>query len=164
MIRTILYVCVLLCLCETGVLRSAEDPPAQPIPFSHKQHAAAGAACADCHTTAKKAVRAGMPDTARCLLCHRSVKQDSPAIVKLRKMHEDKEPVEWIRLYQVPDFVFFSHEKHLAAGAACSECHGPVEQREVLTKEVPTTMAACMNCHKKYKASVDCNLCHQLGQ
>lgn len=136
----------------------------QPVPFSHKAHAAAGTKCVDCHTTAENGIRAGLPEAARCMLCHRAVQSGSPAIATLRQHAAASRPVPWVRVYQLPDFVSFSHAKHAQAKVACNECHGPVETRDVLAKEVSTGMASCMNCHAQRKAAVTCNVCHELGQ
>jgi quinoprotein glucose dehydrogenase len=125
----------------------------QPVAFSHRVHLAAGAKCADCHTTAATVSQAGLPDTNRCLLCHRGNMAISLP-----------QPLRWARVYQLPDFVFFSHAKHVNAAVACAECHGAVEKRDVMAKEVSTSMTACMNCHVRMKASTTCDACHQLGQ
>jgi hypothetical protein len=122
---------------------------AQPVPFSHKVHAAAGLKCQDCHTTARTEARAGLPETSKCIGCHQSIVNRS---------------IDWVRVYKLPDFVFFSHAKHTSAAIGCTECHGPVEQRDVLAKEVSTSMTACMGCHAQKNASTACNVCHDLGQ
>ena len=144
-------------------LSPAAKPPVQPIPFSHKQHVVT-VACSVCHATAATAERAGLPAASHCMLCHENVKQDSPAIRKLAGYQKENKPVPWVRVYRVPDFVFFSHAMHLAAKVECAACHGPVEQRAVLVQEVPTTMKACVECHRTRGASIACNLCHELGQ
>ncbi len=136
----------------------------QPVPFSHKQHVTAGLACQDCHTTVTKKERAGLPDAAKCMLCHTTIKTDSPGIVKLAQIHREAGELDWIRVYRVPDFVFFSHANHVKADVKCATCHGPVEQRDVLAKEISTSMITCMNCHAAKKASISCYLCHELGQ
>jgi hypothetical protein len=131
--------------------RSAEEklPIAvapQPVAFSHRVHARTP--CTQCHTTVSKAARAGLPDAAQCRACHPSEKRE----------------MAWVRVYKVPDFVVFSHEKHVNARVTCAECHGAVSTREVLAKEVSTSMTACMSCHVRRQASTACNLCHELGQ
>lgn len=123
----------------------------QPIPFSHKQHAAAGAKCIDCHTKALTAERATIPNLDRCLLCHPAMKKETDSI-------------RWVRVYQVPDFVFFNHAAHAKAGLDCQACHGPVAARDVLQKEVSTSMRQCVNCHRTRQAPLDCSRCHELGQ
>jgi hypothetical protein len=120
----------------------------QPVPFSHRLHAGkARIDCTACHPTAMTEGRAGLPDGTSCLTCHRS--GPSPA-------------APWVRVYKLPDFVFFSHQRHV--NVACADCHGPVAARDVLAKEVSTSMTACMACHVQRKASIDCGVCHELGQ
>jgi hypothetical protein len=140
----------------------------QPVPFSHKTHVQAGMACQDCHADAARGERAGLPDSSRCMLCHQTIRPEHPAIQKLAQLHkkgsEGAGAIEWVRVYKVPGFVFFNHANHIKAGVTCGDCHGPVEQREVLAKERSTSMIACMNCHEQRNASKQCNLCHELGQ
>lgn len=136
----------------------------QPIAFSHKTHIASGMKCLDCHTGAAAKERAGLPGADQCLLCHSAIKADSPEIQKLAAVNERGGKLDWVRVYQVPDFVFFSHANHLKAGERCTACHGDVEQRDVLAKEVSTSMIECMNCHVKREVSRECHLCHDLGQ
>jgi hypothetical protein len=136
----------------------------QPLPFSHEQHAAKGMSCLDCHENADKKERAGIPDTAKCMICHETIATDSPAVEKLAQVHRQGGKVDWVRVYQVPDYVFFSHSLHVGASQDCATCHGPVHQREVLSQEVSTSMIACMNCHAEKGASVECHTCHELGQ
>jgi hypothetical protein len=135
----------------------------QPLPFSHKQHAEARITCLDCHSGAAKKERAGLPQTDQCMLCHSTIAVASPAVRRLAKLHEQGEKIDWVRVYQVPDFVFFSHASHWKAGVDCATCHGPVAQRDVLAQEVSTGMVRCMNCHADREASNECVLCHQLG-
>jgi Zn ribbon nucleic-acid-binding protein len=95
--------------------------------------------------------------------CHQTIKTDSPAIQKLALMQKDNEPVAWKRLYTLPDFVYFSHQKHLAANVECAVCHGPVKDRDQLWQEKEVSMVACVDCHKLRKAAVNCDLCHNIG-
>jgi len=68
------------------------------------------------------------------------------------------------RVYKLPDFVVFSHAKHLVAKVECARCHGPVNERDRLTLEVEHTMKACVDCHRQTKATIVCTACHELGQ
>jgi hypothetical protein len=135
----------------------------QPISFSHRQHAETALACRDCHAGATEKERAGLPQTDTCMLCHQTIANASAAIQRLANVHAEGAKVEWVRVYQVPDLVFFSHASHVGAGIDCSTCHGPVGQRDVLAKEVSTGMVRCMNCHAASDVSNDCVFCHQLG-
>jgi quinoprotein glucose dehydrogenase len=125
--------------------------PAQPVPFSHRVHAQAGMKCVQCHSTVAKDARAGFPSPSQCATCHKTPHRASTAL-------------QWARVYKVPDFVFFNHARHVNANVRCADCHGPVQERDVLAKEVPTNMASCMRCHAQRGASAACNVCHELGQ
>jgi hypothetical protein len=152
--RFILTFFVLIAL---AVVHGAE----QPIPFSHKQHTAVGIKCLDCHTIKKPGFAAGYPSEAICMGCHVSIKKDSPSIQKLAEFNKTKKPVPWTKVYRVPDYVWFSHDlHHREAKIECAECHGPVAQRDVIVKEKPTSMNACMDCHAKHNASNECDVCH----
>ena len=140
------------------------QPIPQPLPFSHKRHAAAGLNCLECHAGAKDKERAGLAPVGKCLYCHISIKADSEPIRKLAQAQKHGEAIAWVRVYRVPAFVFFSHVSHAKAGVECAACHGPVADREVLSAEVSTKMQMCVGCHAARKVSTDCALCHQLGQ
>lgn len=82
----------------------------------------------------------------------------------LEGYEQRNETIPWVRVYKIPDFVFFSHKEHLASGASCAICHGAVELRDRLEQEVPTSMEHCMDCHKSQGASLECHFCHELNQ
>ena len=140
------------------------EVPAQPVPFNHKAHADQGLECLDCHKGAEKKRSAGLPQLKDCLLCHQTIATDNPDVQKMAMLANQKVKLDWVRVYQVPDFVFFNHKRHVQAGETCETCHGPVATREVLAKEVSTNMTACMNCHAAKGATTECFFCHELGQ
>ena len=144
---------------DTKTVRPA---PAQPIAYSHKLHAGdLKLACAQCHTMPGDGELATLPPTATCMTCHETIKKDSPEIVKLATAHAAGKPVAWAPVYLIPDFVYFSHKKHLSTeGVSCESCHGPVKEREVMRREKDLSMGSCMECHRANKASVDCTQCH----
>ncbi len=143
--------------------RTPHSPlPAQPIPFSHKQHAKEKLNCEVCHEMRGSGERAGFPSTELCMACHQQVKKESPAVRRLAEYHHKQQPVPWAHIYQLPDFVFFSHARHVRSKADCKTCHGRVEARDVLWREKDISMAACVNCHRAKKAPITCNLCHEL--
>ncbi len=98
------------------------------------------------------------------MVCHEGVARTSPAIRRLAGLHKEGGAVEWVRIYRVPDYVFFSHGRHARAKVECESCHGPVARREALEKEKRTDMRSCMACHKARGASIACQVCHELGQ
>lgn len=138
-----------------------KPPPEQPVPFSHKTHVGAGVKCLDCHTMKEPGDRAGIPAEALCMGCHTSIKKESAVIQKLASFAGRKRGIPWVRVYRLPKTVYFSHKvHHKQAGVACQDCHGPVEEREVLGQEKSIFMAECMSCHDRFKASNKCDLCH----
>ncbi len=137
------------------------EPPAQPIPYSHKQHLALGLQCKNCHEMPDPGEMMGVPAASKCMTCHQSVKKDSPAIQKLASFARENQPIPWIRVYQIPSYVDFSHKAHLDSGAKCETCHGPVAERPQLWKETDISMGGCMDCHRANRASLDCGYCHE---
>jgi quinoprotein glucose dehydrogenase len=137
--------------------------PAQPVPFSHRRHTTAGMTCDNCHEPSKTGKNLQIPNLPMCMSCHQSVMKASPAIQKLAQLQKEGQELSWIRVYQLPDFVFFSHQKHLDAKVGCEVCHGMTGDRDVLEQEKDISMVSCINCHKLRKASVSCGLCHNIG-
>jgi len=135
----------------------------QPIPFSHKTHAVtARLRCADCHTMPAPGDLATIPKEDKCMACHQAIKADSPAIRKLAAFHKQGKPVPWVRIYQVAEYVVFSHDlHHRRAAIGCETCHGKVAEQDTLWREKSTSMKACMDCHDERRASNECNVCHQ---
>jgi c(7)-type cytochrome triheme protein len=103
----------------------------------------------------------GFPATSFCMSCHQTVKAESPHIQKMAAIAKEKQPIPWVRVYRIPNYVYFSHRVHTAAGATCEACHGPVRERDVITKEVVHNMSSCMACHAAKKARNDCTACHE---
>jgi hypothetical protein len=141
---------------------AAPPPPVQPIPYSHKLHLSLGLQCKNCHENADPGEEMGIPATAKCMTCHQAVKKDSPAIQKLAGYNKDGRNVPWVRVYEIPSYVAFSHRAHLEKGAKCETCHGQVKERESLFRETNISMGGCMDCHQKNKASNDCGYCHEV--
>lgn len=153
---------------EVAPVRSEETLPKavapQPVAFSHRTHREkAGLGCDFCHPGATLGAAATLPPLASCLSCHPAIKAESPEVAKLVAAAAKGEPIAWVSVYRVPDYVFFGHAPHVAAGLRCGDCHGPVETREVLEKEISTSMNACLDCHRRRSAPLDCVACHQLG-
>ena len=153
---------------EVAPLRPEEALPKavgpQPVAFSHRLHGErAGLACAFCHTEAAKGDLATLPPVDLCLDCHRFIKVDSVEVAKLVAWSDKGERIPWVPVYRVPDYVFFGHAPHVKAGLECASCHGPVATRDVLMKEVSTSMTACLDCHRRTDAPRTCVACHQLG-
>jgi hypothetical protein len=142
-------------------LAAALSAQEQPIPYSHKTHLALGLKCNSCHKNPDPGEMMGFPAESFCMSCHRAVKSDSPHIAKLAAAAKDKQPLPWVRVYQLPRNIYFSHRVHTQAGATCETCHGPVKDRDRITSEVSHKMPACMSCHTSNKARNDCATCHE---
>ena len=112
--------------------------PVQPVPYSHKLHAGdLGMDCRYCHTSVETAAMAAIPPTETCMNCHARVRTDSPAL-----------PIAWVRVHQLPDFVYFNHSAHVSAGVSCVSCHGRVDQMMEVKEVEPLNMAWCLDCHR----------------
>ena len=112
--------------------------PEQPVPFSHKTHtAAAKLVCQDCHPApAKFGADMGFPATATCMACHILIAKEKPAIRKLAEFAAARQPIPWVRVYRLKDFVFFDHRYHLMNQAKCEDCHGPVTEQDATSDEL----------------------------
>ena len=123
--------------------------PEQPIPFDHKLHAGVRKIdCKYCHVGADNGRHATVPSVNICMNCHKEVRTDRPAIQELTKAYQEGRAIEWVRVHELPDFVFFNHRPHVAAGVRCQTCHGPVETMTEVYQAKPLTMGWCLNCHR----------------
>src|SRR5229473_1378312 len=103
--------------------------PEQPVPFSHQHHAAGlGLDCRYCHTSVEDSSFAGIPPTKTCMNCHAQVWADSPTLEPVRSSYREDRSLQWTRVNDLPDFVYFDHSIHVKRGVGCTTCHGPVEQ------------------------------------
>src|SRR3954463_1581620 len=123
--------------------------PDQPIPFSHKLHAGTNKIpCAYCHSGVEKSRHATIPSLNVCMNCHSVVKTDSPYIKQVTQAYKEGKPIEWIRVHELPDYVYFPHKRHVARGVTCETCHGDVKTMERVEQHGALTMGWCMECHR----------------
>jgi hypothetical protein len=141
-------------------LAAAEQPKAQPIPFSHKLHCVFIKDCLTCHATSVSGWEMTYPPAAKCMECHAGTDTKSPAISKLTAYYNDHKDMPWVQIYTLPDEVLFSHKRHIKGKVECAACHGAVAEREVITKERSIWMQFCIDCHKEMKAATTCRSCH----
>ena len=166
--------------------------PVQPIAYSHRLHAGEmQIPCLYCHSTAERGIYAGIPATSVCMNCHQLVTASAAAMreeraaaakegrrvrsvvsPELRKLTITfrGQPIPWVRVHTLPDFVRFDHSAHVTTGVACQTCHGPVESMERVRQVAPLTMGWCVDCHRdanergvagrRVNASLDCTACH----
>ena len=139
--------------------------PIQPVPFSHELHAGdMGIDCRFCHSTVEKAGHAAVPTSQTCMNCHSQVKNQSALLAPVRASYESGDPVEWVRVHQAPDYVYFDHSVHVNRGVSCVECHGRIDQMEVVTHSKSLSMGFCLDCHRDPAPSLrDPKLVTELG-
>ncbi|PYV86419.1 MAG: hypothetical protein DMG05_19755, partial [Acidobacteria bacterium] len=109
---------------EPQPIRAPVEAVRQPIPFSHKRHSQAGMKCDACHQKLETGEQLQIPGGAECMRCHQNILKDTAVIQKLGQLEKEGQPLSWTRLYQLPEFVFFSHEKHMNGKVDCETCHG----------------------------------------
>ncbi|WP_339659452.1 c-type cytochrome [uncultured Polaribacter sp.] len=161
--------------------------PLQPIAFSHKIHAGDNKIdCQYCHSSAKHSKHSGIPSVNVCMNCHKNISEVAEDTkiewdgITYGKAELDKEiakvyeaagwdvdnleytgntkPVKWVRVHNLPDFVYFNHSQHVTvAGLECQKCHGPVEEMDEMRQFSPLTMGWCIDCHKETKVDLKGN-------
>lgn len=137
--------------------------PAQPIAFSHKTHAGEyKIACQYCHIGVEKGKSATIPSTNICMNCHTYIQEGSrygtKEIGKILTSWKEGKPIEWVRIHNLPDLVYFNHAQHVKVGGiACQTCHGPVEEMEEVYQYNDLSMGWCINCHRQTKVDLTAN-------
>jgi hypothetical protein len=164
---------------RSSYLTGVEMVRPQPIPFSHNHHVSGlGIDCRYCHASVETSSFAGMPPTKTCMNCHAQVWADSPMLEPVRASFRDNKPIEWNRVYDLPDFVYFDHSIHLKKGVQCANCHGAVENMQLMAKVNTLFMEWCLECHRHPEAQIgadvvrehdvdpphklsNCSICHR---
>jgi hypothetical protein len=131
-----------------GGINSQGYSPEQPVHFPHPQHVQKlGMNCVYCHYSANKSPDPGMPAVGTCMGCHTLVATGSPEIKKLTAYYTKKQPVPWVRIHKVPEYVHFPHMRHVNAGVTCQSCHGQVQKMNQVYQYSSLNMGWCLNCH-----------------
>jgi Cytochrome c7 and related cytochrome c len=121
----------------------------QPVQFSHKHHVGDdGIDCRYCHTSVETSNTAGMPPTKTCMNCHSQIWAESPYLEIVRASYRDNKPIEWQRVHDLPDFVYFNHGIHVNKGVGCVSCHGRVDQMPAVFQAASLQMEWCLSCHR----------------
>ncbi len=158
--------------------------PVQPIHYSHKIHAGANQIeCKYCHSSARVSKHSGIPSLNVCMNCHQNIAEYNGEedlengytkdfyTKEIKKLYAavgwdeesqsytgETQPVKWVRIHNLPDFVYFNHAQHVEVGQIeCQKCHGPVEEMEVMYQYSPLTMGWCINCHRETNVKVESN-------
>ncbi len=156
-------------------IRQTQIAPAQPIQFPHNLHISLGVQCLYCHPGALRGPSPGLPTQTKCWGCHQQLARFAdpnapwPAeLQKLRAFVENNQPIQWVPVVQMPDFVQFTHRPHIAAGLNCETCHGEVSKMTVYENPQVMNMGWCLNCHRQRAKDnpellarlTDCSTCH----
>ncbi|MBI4444937.1 MAG: cytochrome c3 family protein [Acidobacteria bacterium] len=121
----------------------------QPVQFSHKHHVQGmGIDCRYCHTSVSDAAFAGIPPTKTCMTCHSQIWSTSPMLEPVRESFRTGKSLEWTRVHDLPDFVYFDHSVHVKKGIGCVTCHGQVDEMPLMWRENTLQMEWCLNCHR----------------
>ncbi|MDG1292239.1 MAG: cytochrome c3 family protein [Flavobacteriaceae bacterium] len=158
--------------------------PVQPIHYSHKIHAGANQIeCKYCHSSARVSKHSGIPSLNVCMNCHKNIAEYNGEedlengytkefyTKEIKKLYDavgwdeenqaytgDTKPVKWVRIHNLPDFVYFNHAQHVQVGGVeCQTCHGPVEEMEIMYQHSSLTMGWCINCHRETNIKVEDN-------
>jgi hypothetical protein len=131
----------------------------QPIQFSHAHHVGGmGIDCRYCHTSVEESAFAGIPPTKTCMNCHSQIWTNAPILEPVRASFRDNTPLRWVRVHDLPDFVYFNHSSHVNKGVGCATCHGRVDKMPLMQQQATLFMSWCTDCHRnpaKYVRPID---------
>ena len=147
---------------------TTQQAPKQPIQFPHTRHLEFGVPCLYCHPGAWRQASAGLPTSNKCWGCHQQIVAKTTELQKLANYVQSGEPIPWVPVAIMPDFVYFIHRPHIAAGLNCETCHGEISQMTVAMPQ-KMTMGWCLECHRtkavnnpvKLTKLTDCATCHR---
>lgn len=123
--------------------------PEQPVPYSHALHVGQlGLDCRYCHNTVEVGAKAAIPPTQTCMNCHARIRAASPKLLSVRESYATGMPIPWVRVHDLPDYVYFDHSAHVRRGVGCVSCHGRVDTMEVVQQVEPLSMGWCLDCHR----------------
>jgi hypothetical protein len=121
----------------------------QPVQFSHQHHVGGiGIDCRYCHTSVEVSSTAGIPPTKTCINCHSQIWSTSPYLEPVRASFRDDTPLKWLRVHDLPDFVYFNHSIHVTKGVGCETCHGRVDRMPLMRQQNSLQMEWCLDCHR----------------
>ena len=133
----------------SGYNTRQNDYVEQPVQFSHAHHVGGmGIDCRYCHTSVEESAFANIPPTKTCMNCHSQIWAQAPILEPVRASFRDNKPLQWTRVHDLPDFVYFNHSIHVKQGVGCATCHGPVDRMPLVYQQAPLTMGWCLDCHR----------------
>jgi len=123
--------------------------PEQPVPYSHRLHVGElGLDCRYCHNTVERTAKAAIPPTQTCMNCHKMIRTKSEKLTPVFESYATGMPVPWVRVHDLPDYVFFNHSIHVDRGVPCVACHGRIDTMETVRQVKPLNMGWCLDCHR----------------
>jgi hypothetical protein len=138
---------------RTPYMTGEREPVVQPIQFDHRHHVRDdGINCEYCHSGVTRSAYAGIPAVSLCMNCHSQVWTSSPELTRLREAYFKNEPIEWVRVNNLPRHVFFDHSIHVAKGVGCVTCHGRVDLMGRVYQDRSLLMQWCIDCHRHPEA------------
>jgi hypothetical protein len=155
-LQIVIYLCVVGAVATAGVdyymtpkYTRVGYAPVQPVPFSHEKHVSElGMDCRYCHNFEDKSGHSNIPTSQTCMNCHNQIKTAAPDLQVVRDSYASGQPVPWVQVHRVPDYVYFNHSIHVNRGISCVECHGQVNQMDVVMHMKPLSMGFCLDCHR----------------
>jgi hypothetical protein len=134
---------------RSSYVTRAYEAREQPVPFSHAHHVGGmGLACRYCHTSVDRSAFAGLPPTKTCMNCHSQIWSQSPTLEPVRASFRNETSIPWVRVHDLPDFVYFNHSAHVNKGVGCSTCHGRVDRMPLVWQVRSLQMEWCLDCHR----------------
>ena len=150
-------------------IRLTQQVPKQPIQFPHKLHLGFGIQCLYCHPGAWKGRFSGLPTETKCWGCHQQIPVKPGDLTILADAVKNNQPIQWVPVFILPDFVYFNHRPHIAAGVNCETCHGELSRMTVAQPRKDLNMGWCLHCHRTRFSKdeimltrlTDCGTCHR---
>ncbi len=140
---------IVLILMQSSWVTRQNEVVEQPVQFSHLHHVGGeGFDCRYCHTSVETSSFAGIPPTRTCMNCHSQLWTNAPILEPVRASFRNDTPLTWIRVNNLPDFVYFNHQIHIHQGVGCATCHGRVDQMPMTFQAQPLLMGWCLDCHR----------------
>jgi hypothetical protein len=134
---------------RSSYVTRAQEFVEQPVQFSHRHHVLDdGIDCRYCHTSVETSSFAGIPPTKTCMNCHSQIWATAPILEPVRASFRDDRPIRWIRVHDLPDFVYFNHSVHVKKGMGCETCHGRIDEMPLTLQQNTLQMDWCVNCHR----------------
>ena len=144
-----LLIWLMMVFARSSYVTRAHEFVEQPIQFSHLHHVGDdGIDCRYCHTSVETSAFAGIPPTKTCMNCHSQVWNTAPILEPVRASFRENRPLNWTRVNDLPDFVYFNHSIHVKQGVGCDTCHGPVDRMPLMYQEASLQMSWCLDCHR----------------